>query len=93
VELNARNANILRIFEYGLSARIDGLFFSKFLLLPSPHLLLAWGVLDKEPCKVGDTRNQHIYVSRLYKRQERQNVAFENFQKKFGEGMGSKTLY
>jgi len=31
--------------------------------------------------KVGDTRNQHLYVSRLYKRQERQNVAFENFEK------------
>jgi hypothetical protein len=30
---------------------------------------------------LGDTRNQHLYVSRLYKRQERQNVAFEKFQK------------
>ena len=36
----------------------------------------------KFSCKVGDTRNQHLYVSRLYKRQERQIVAFENFRKK-----------
>ena len=31
--------------------------------------------------KVGDTRFQHLYVSRLYKRQEQQNVVFKNFQK------------
>ena len=43
--------------------------------------------------KVGDTRNQHLYVSQLYKHQEWQNVAFKNFQKKNGERMGSKTLY
>jgi hypothetical protein len=38
-------------------------------------------IYDYNVLKVGDTRNQHLYVSRLYKRQERQNVAFENFQK------------
>jgi hypothetical protein len=31
--------------------------------------------------KVGDTRNQHLYVSCLYKCQEQQNVACKNFQK------------
>ena len=36
---------------------------------------------DSDPSKVGDTRNQHLYVSCLYKCQEQQNVAFENFQK------------
>ena len=32
-------------------------------------------------CKVDDTQMQHLFVSRLYKRQEWQNLAFKNFQK------------